>query len=271
MSGIIPQSPWNKEREEGKTLYQADLSKTELLARKAKVIPRCRPHGPLPLKFPSPWFFQESHFSSPKPFGLERRGRCSGRVCIVLALAPSITQPTGTHLPQIKLWQASPTHSFSRCLPVSIISDIISHQPSCLSRLWQGLGITGRRGCAKVQLDSRVAVPPPSPPANGDLELFHTCSQKAFLPQGAGVQKRSRTGGDYASIYPLGKQEWIRLLSWPCRHSCSHREKFKHMPCPRGMPSIVGEWKTSHFNRQYQHNCGRESLRVMGALRRVGT
>ena len=90
--------------------YQAGLGKTQLSARKAKIIPSCQPHGPFPLKFPSPSSSQESHFSSPKSFGLERRGRCSGRVCIVPALSPSITWPTGTHLPQIKLWQASPTH-----------------------------------------------------------------------------------------------------------------------------------------------------------------
>jgi len=53
----------------------------------------------------------------------------------------------------------------------------------------------GRRGCAKVQLDSRVGVPPPAPPAIGDLELFHMGSQKAFLPRGAGVQKWSRLEG----------------------------------------------------------------------------
>ena len=166
--------------------YKSGQVKTELWARKAKVISRCRPHGPLPLKFPSPQISQESNFSSPKPFGLERRGRCSGRVCIVPALAPSITQPTGTHLPQIKLWQASPTHSFSRCLPVSIISDIISHQPSCLSRLWQGLGIMGRRGCAKVQLDSRVGVPPPPHPNLPLVILSYStwALRKHFSPEG---------------------------------------------------------------------------------------
>ena len=52
-----------------------------------------------------------------------------------------------------------------------------------------------------------MGVPPPAPPAIGDLELFHMGSQKAFLPRGAGVQKWSRTGGDYASVYPLGEQE----------------------------------------------------------------
>lgn len=47
-----------------------------------------------------------------------------------------------------------------------------------------------------------MGVPPT--PATGDLELFHTCSQKAFLPGGreAGVQMWSRTGGEHSFIYP---------------------------------------------------------------------